>query len=56
MKLETIQHTADFLEGCVHCEPPVGIRCRVVNSGIDASGKEFVMIVHNEGHSDVIYI
>ncbi|MDP2882485.1 MAG: hypothetical protein Q8N89_12975 [Azonexus sp.] len=56
MKLSTIQDTADFLEDAAHLEAPVAIGSRVFNSGVDANGKEFVMIVHNEGNSDVTYI
>lgn len=56
MKLSTIQDTADFLEDAAHLEAPVAIGSRVINSGIDANGEEFVMVVHNEGNSDVIFI
>lgn len=56
MKLESIEQTADFLDDCAYREPPTGIGCRVFHSGVDANGKEFVMVVHNEGNSDVIFI
>jgi hypothetical protein len=56
MKLESIQQTADFLEDAAYLEPNIHAGRWVINSGIDANGKHFVMVVHNEGNSDVIYL